>query len=97
MELCYAMISLDRLRQTILQNATDLHVAARVVIFVFFCSKLMMICAKFLAFLNWKAISHLIIIPLTFLLKNPEKLRIIAAVTEFSGVPRNRSSGILDA
>lgn len=36
MELCYAMISLDRLRQTILQNATDLHVAARVVIFVFF-------------------------------------------------------------
>lgn len=52
MELCYAMISLDRLRQTILQNATDLHVAARVVIFVFFCSKLMMICAKFLAFLN---------------------------------------------
>lgn len=35
MELCYAMISLDRLRQTILQNATDLHVAARVVIFVF--------------------------------------------------------------
>lgn len=29
------MISLDRLRQTILQNATDLHVAARVVIFVF--------------------------------------------------------------
>lgn len=35
MELCYAMISLDRLRQTILQNATDLHVAARVVIFGF--------------------------------------------------------------
>lgn len=40
---------------------------------------------------------YLIIIPLTFLLKNPEKLRMIAAATEFSGVPRNRSSGIFDA
>lgn len=67
MELCYAMISLDRLRQTILQNATDLHVAARVVIFGFLLHTYDNMRQDYNIFFNGKAfelrftLSHLII------------------------------------
>lgn len=102
MELRYA-ISLDRLRQTIkLQNATDLHVAARVVIFGFLLHTYDNVCQdsnifkrKSIRFTIYTrhTLSHLIIYyPVDFPAKNPEEFRMIAAVTEYSGVPRNRSS-----